>query len=290
MRTAARAVYRHLPLKPLVYRGLRRVWRPRPGLAEHLYFEGAFDFEVRGAKVLMSNHNTPHETSLFWHGIGGHPERVSLRYWETLCGMASAVMDVGANVGLYSLVAKAVNPRALVWAFEPVDRFFERLVANCRRNRFDVRCFRYALSDEDGEASLWDLPADHHYHASLASDAVKDHAGVVERRVGARTLEALAREAGLAGVDLLKIDVEGWEPRVIGGMGPLLESTPTLLVEIKGDEQAHRIEELIAGREYFFYDIDELGPPRRRARLGKSTKWNWLLCAPPVAERLGLES
>jgi FkbM family methyltransferase len=279
-----------LPLKRLTYRGLRTLWSPRSGLAEHLYFEGVFDFEVGGMRVLMSNHNTPHETSLFWHGLGGHPERVSLRYWMTLCGTASAVMDVGANVGLYSLVAKAVNPRAVVWAFEPVERFFERLVANCRRNRFDIRCFRCALSDENGHASLWDLPADHHYHASLGSDAMKGHPGVIERRVTSRTLEALARDAGMEAVDLLKIDVEGWEPRVIKGMGRLLESTPTLLVEIKGSQQALQVEELIADRGYFFYDIDEIGPPRRRSRLAPSTKWNWLLCQAPVAERLGLET
>jgi FkbM family methyltransferase len=176
-----------------------------------------------------------------------------------------------------------------VLAFEPVPRFFRRLVANCERNRLDVRCFECALSDREGEATLWDLPADHHYHASLSLDAVHSHPGLLERTVRTRTMAGVLAGEGLERLDLVKIDVEGWEPAVLKGMGPLLSHRPTILVEIKDTGRAREIERLVEGRGYLFYDLDEQGSPSRRTRLGPSRKWNWLICQPPVARALGLD-
>ena len=281
-------MYEALPLKRPLYALLRRLWTPPAAITQHLYFEGTFDFRFQGRRLRLTNHNSPHETALFWHGVDGWEERVSLRYWALLCKRASVIVDVGANVGIYSLVAKAANPPATVCAFEPVPRFFQRLVANCERNALDVRCFEYALSDRDGEATLWDLAADHHYHASLSRADLVAHSGLVERRVAVRTLAAVFAEENIDAADLLKIDVEGWEPEVIGGMGPLLANRPTMLVEIKSLERAKRIAEMVGGMDYLFYDIDEMGLPRRQVRLGPSRKWNWLLCQSRVAADLGL--
>ena len=282
-------MYEALPFKRALYVLLRRLWTPKPGITQHLYCEGAFDLRIEGERVRLTNHNSPHETALFWHGVDGWQERVSLRYWTLLCKRSFVIVDVGANVGIYSLVAKAVNPAATVCAFEPVPRFFQRLVANCERNALDVRCFDHALSDRDGEATLWDLAAHHHYHASLSRSDMAAHSGPVERRVVARTLASVLTEGNIDGVDLVKIDVEGWEPEVIEGMGALLRNRPTILVEIKSLERAKRIEELVAGMEYVFYDIDEVGLPQRQPRLGASHKWNWLICQPAVASELELE-
>jgi FkbM family methyltransferase len=288
LRAAFRGVYAALPFKRALYVLLRRRWTPQPGLSRHLYFEGPFEVRVDGVSLRLTNHNSPHETALFGHGLDGWQERVSLRYWIPLCKRASTIADVGANVGIYSLVAKAVNPSATVCAFEPIPRFFQRLVANCAANELDVRTFELALSDQEGEASLWDLPVDHHYHASLSREDVTSLSGLIERRVVTRTLEGLLAAENIDGVDLLKIDVEGWEPEVIKGMGTLLRNRPTMLVEIKSLERATRIEELVVGMGYEFYDIDEDGPPQRQPRLGASRKWNWLICHSEVAAHLGL--
>lgn len=289
LKSLARAVYAAVPFKRPAYVFLRRVWIPSAALTRHLFFEGPFSVRIEGHDVELSNHSSPHETALFWHGLDGWQERISLRYWIELSKDSAVIVDVGANVGIYSVIAKAVNPAATVWAFEPVERFFHRLVANCARNHLEVKCFDCALSDEDGTAVLWDAAVDHHYHSSLSrADAGPDQR-LIERKVPTRTLLSLSSELGLATIDLVKIDVEGWEPEVIEGMGALLQQgKPTILVEIKSMERARRIEDLVAGLGYLFYDIDEATSPRRRPHLAPSSRWNWLLCQPRVAVRLGL--
>ena len=66
-------------------------------------------------------------------------EKESLKIWKELCQTSDVILDVGANTGVYSLVAKAANPESRVIAFEPVKRTFDRLEHNNNINGFDMR-------------------------------------------------------------------------------------------------------------------------------------------------------
>ena len=144
---------------------------------------------------------------------------------------ASVIVDVGAYIGIYSLVAAAVNPRALVFGFEPVSRNFEAFEANCALNATNVTPIRAAVGDRDGFADLF-LSED----PTIAS--LGRSQGPVQERVPVCTLKTWFRDNSLDQMDLMKIDVETFEPAVLAGMGDLLGRMPA--VDHRGGSQRRR--------------------------------------------------
>jgi ribosomal protein L11 methylase PrmA len=96
-------------------------------------------------------------------GIKDGWEKVSTGLWIKLCRESEVIIDIGANTGVYSLIAKTVNPGAKVFAFEPVERVFEKLQGNCRLNNYDIGCFKKAVSNYSGKAKIYDTAGEHIY-------------------------------------------------------------------------------------------------------------------------------
>jgi FkbM family methyltransferase len=210
--------------------------------------------------------------------------------WIDLAKNSSVVLDIGANTGLYALVASLANPSGQVFAFEPVPRIYALLCRNARINGFAIHCHPLALSNTDGPDVIFD-PEDSQRHASLDYDEVC-HVTTGEPRaipVTRTTLLRFAQQHQLTGIDLMKIDVEGHEPQVLQGMGELLaRMRPTILLEVKSDQKAAEIEGLIRSMEYMYFDINETYGPHRLEQLKASSTLNVLLCPEEAALKLGL--
>jgi FkbM family methyltransferase len=148
------------------------------------------------------------------------------------------VYDVGANVGLMSLVLAAhpLEPPVRVHSFEPEPANFRQLERNIELNGLAGRVVPHqlALGAADGEAELFVRGGPGEGRHSLASSKGSTRS----IRVPLRTLAAFARS-----VDdpphFLKIDVEGAEGQVLAGLEPLLahRRPRELFIEIhpKGD-------------------------------------------------------
>jgi FkbM family methyltransferase len=123
-------------------------------------------------------------------------------------------LDIGANQGLYALLA-ADNPHCITaWAFEPVQATYDLLADNIRLNGHEKRIIpvQAAISDADGEKRIHINRA----HTGVASleHAVGDEVGETIRCISAAMLDATVKVDG--GVPILvKIDTEGHEPTVI---------------------------------------------------------------------------
>jgi hypothetical protein len=61
------------------------------------------------------------------------------------------------------------------------------------------------------------------------------------------------------------------------------------LIEILNDTVAQRVEALVNGLGYLYFNIDEVAPPRQVEQLSRSGHYNFLICLPTVAQRLGLK-
>lgn len=296
LKDIARALYRYIPWKRNIFHLLRALYSPSAYLSQHLWFYGAFLVPMADTSFVMVNHNSKLETQLFWNGIDGYEEKESLRLWAGLCAEAEVVFDIGANTGLFSLIAQTRNPKASVYAFEPIQRIAAKFQDNCLRNQYTIQVHPIAVSNSDGKAVIYDLPLQHHYVGSLEREETAHHfagseSGLISREVQTITLATFIRQERIARVDLMKIDVEGHEMQVLEGMGGYLRGMqPTILIEIKSTEHANRIEEMMHGCDYHFYDIDEKTPPRRIPRLRASSFRNLLICSPNVAARLGLSA
>ncbi len=106
------------------------------------------------------------ENELFWNNIDGW-EKESLKCWINLAIKSNTIFDIGANTGVYSLLAKAVNPDSQVYAFEPIKRVFEKLEKNIQLNSYNIKTYCIAISEKTGTSVIWDYKSEHEYAASL---------------------------------------------------------------------------------------------------------------------------
>jgi FkbM family methyltransferase len=196
-------------------------------------------------------------------------------------------VDAGANEGLYTLFAgRHVGESGRVLAFEPSAREFARMEANIALNGLgNVRPFRMALAQDDGEADL--LIADD-AHSGQNTLGALPHEGVVEagrERVAVRRLDRALAEEGMDRVDFIKIDVEGAEAGLLEGASETLRRfRPLLLIEFndgalrKQGRSSAELLKLLESTEYVVFSFQETtglpGPPAEGIHEGN------LLCVP----------
>jgi FkbM family methyltransferase len=167
---------------------------------------------------------------------GHEPEAVFL---PQLCDRARVSIDVGANLGGYTLLLRKHSARVV--AYEPNPHLAARLERVFRRSR-SVEVRRCALSDKPGVARMR-IPSDHGRSTIEASNDIGGReASLVD--VETRRLD----EEALVDVGFIKIDVEGHELAVLRGAGGLLRACgPALLIEASDE---HRPDALASIRAF----------------------------------------
>ncbi len=153
----------------------------------------------------------------------------SLAAWRRLLVRPDmTVLDIGGNIGLYSLIAAHNCPQGQVVAFEPEIRNARILEAMAKANGFDrLRVIGAGAGAVTGDATLY-LDPDNKGKHSLVRDG--DHQQVTT--IPLVRVDDVVADQGLGQVDLVKIDVEGWEDQVLLGMaGVLARDHPGLLFE-----------------------------------------------------------
>jgi FkbM family methyltransferase len=149
-------------------------------------------------------------------------------------------VDVGANIGPYTVpAATKVGPNGCVVAVEASPRIFPYLAYNVCRNRLsNVRLVQCAAQATDGgSVPFYEAPPDHFGMGALAAQFDAQPVAVQ-----ARTLDAVLSEAHIDRVDLLKVDVEGFEQDVFAGAEHLLNGQypPAILFEFCDWAEARR--------------------------------------------------
>lgn len=142
-------------------------------------------------------------------------------------------VDIGANHGYFTMLAASiVGPNGRVDAFEPNPRVFAQLEAHARINRFDrtVALHACALADRaETGARLYvsQVESNSGLSSLTPNQAALDAGGLSEAGtvpVVVDTFDAWLATSGHSRIDLVKIDVEGAEARVLAGMSAALRS------------------------------------------------------------------
>jgi FkbM family methyltransferase len=227
---------------------------------QYPYF-GYVDIEVEGVRpfLMFSNNDDQVAQTYFWYGPDAF-ESLSLRIWRELALRSEYVFDIGAFTGVYSLTAAYANREAEIYCFEPIKRIFGRLVVNLAVNRLGqrIKAYNLALSDTDGDV---DMNLSQGYlkldtGASLIQKSGKEI--VMRERIETSRFDTFADEHDVAGMDLVKIDVEQAEKMVIGGMtGSLGEHHPHLLVEVVSVDNLRDLAGTLSPLGYNFAIIDD---------------------------------
>jgi FkbM family methyltransferase len=287
--------YKLLPFKKYICLTIKKIGFPRKFCLD-LRFSGIYKVKIQNKKFKLRNYKyTTVENEIFWKGIENGWEKVSLNLWAELSKRSKVIFDIGANTGVFSLVAKTLNPEADVFAFEPSVRVYQKLLENNRINKFNIITEQIALSNIDGTGKFYDVNTEHQYSASLSENMKQDLVTnwgpnlINEYVVQAKTIKTFIEEKQIGHIDLIKLDVEYHEPEVLEGMGIYLEKfEPTFIIEILTDELAERIETYFRGKRYFYFSIDEESVSQQLSSLKKSNFHNFLICQEEIARFLKL--
>jgi FkbM family methyltransferase len=237
----------------------------------------------------MKHYGFQLENEIFWRGLENGWEKVSVGIWIKLCRRASVVVDIGANTGIYSLIAKAVNPGVTVYAFEPVKRVFEKLQYNNKLNNYDIMLFEKAVSDSTGYATIYDQPTEHIYSVTVNKNLADANTPVLETKVETITLDTFIESHHIKHIDVVKIDVETHEPEVLRGFIKYLGLfRPAMLVEVLNDAVGRSVQQAVEGFGYVYFNIDEHGSIKKVDTMLKSDYYNFLICSERTADDLGI--
>jgi FkbM family methyltransferase len=163
------------------------------------------------------------------------------------CENVRVVFDVGAAVGDTAATFLKNFPRAIVYCFEPLPESFATLRKSVAGFGERARCFNFALSDKDGNVEFY---KQFNHDASSFVALPTDGAGTAIK-VRTRRLDDVVKELGIAKIDFMKVDVQGWEKEVIeGGRATFGEKVENLFIEI--------VPLYYSGwREHFYIDVLE---------------------------------
>jgi FkbM family methyltransferase len=197
--------------------------------------------------------------------LGGMFERSTATALSKLTEPASLVLDVGANIGAHTLrLAKLVGPKGRVMAFEPTDFAFRKLQRNLDLNPWlasRVEAFHCFLAASDSASapkaiySSWPLVLGTGLHAKHLGREMQTEAAQ------ARSLDSVLNEYADRKVQLVKLDVDGFECDVLRGATSLLrEARPIFVMELAPyvlEERGTTLDELLSHfipNGYRFYD------------------------------------
>lgn len=136
------------------------------------------------------------------------------------------ILDVGANIGEYSLLVNQINPRATIHAFEPSKHAFNKLKSNCKKK--NIILHNYGLGNKNESVTLYDRNGeDGSGHASVFEDVIKEihHKNVSRNLIKIKSLDQVVKSLSIKlPIDLLKIDIEGNEYKALKGAKELIDS------------------------------------------------------------------
>ncbi len=159
----------------------------------------------------------------------------------------SAFLDVGANVGMYSIYAGVVR-RAIVYSFEPEAKNYAILCQNIELNLLGERVVAWcaALSDQDVFDRIYlsgtRAGQSSHSFGEMVSPSLRPKEFKRSQGCYSTTIDALVASGAILPPNHIKIDVDGLEHKVIRGAAMTLRNPAlkSMLVEINANLNEHR--------------------------------------------------
>lgn len=294
LRTPGRPEVTHVPLTgakrrvkavlahPTVSRPLTSTLRPvARWLPDSVLFRiplfGAFPVEIPSSAAgfrLDASAGDSIATTLYWRGLRAY-ETHTVDLLTALSPRTSVFIDVGANVGIYSLLMAALNPATEVHAIEPVPTIFSLLQGNAALNSLaNLHLHQLAISDTTGQTVIH-VPVNHTVpiEASLLAGFRPDTRPV---KVSVATLDGFVEGLEGAGPSVVKIDTEGTTALVLKGAGAVLRKhRPLLICEVlPGIDSESCLGPVLADLGYTGFLLTRSGPRRVTDIVGDPTFQN----------------
>lgn len=210
---------------PFPQRGLKYFLKAtdRLGITDKIYTK-----RLPGNFYMQLNPTEHIQQQLLWYGYYEKPLGDVLK---KIIKPGDVFLDIGANIGYFSLLIANSAPTVKVISFEPVRDIFQQLKENIALNNTkNVTVFNAAVGETKEEKEIFVSGAD---NLGMSSFQQPENFSGKKELVQVITLDDWFHRAGLAKIDIIKLDVEGSELNALKGMKQVLESfKPIVIVEI----------------------------------------------------------
>lgn len=167
---------------------------------------------------------------VYLRDLGPEFEPPTVRLFDTLTLKEHVVLDIGANIGCTTILFGSRSRQVV--GFEPSPSTFAFLTQNLGSSGLgNVELRNYALGDESSEAELAFAPDNR--SGGFVTNQTRGATGLVREQIVVKRLDDIVPSLGVPSVDLVKLDVEGFETRVIrGGEKTIREAQPVVVLEL----------------------------------------------------------
>lgn len=231
----------------------RGQWRVHARLRKLLRPDVDVNLEViRGGQKWLLNPSDYMPSEFFWLGTMDSWDTFHLkRFLEP----GSVIFDIGANFGYYAItLASTLQRDCQVYAFEPFRPSYERLNKNIALNSLHDTVFPYPLgfSDVVGTGHMVTRAG----NSGAARVSIDDNGTPVPLV----TLDSFCGDNAIERIDFIKIDVEGYEERLLlGGVKTIVQVKPLIFIELNpptltlANSSVERVVETLQGYGYELY-------------------------------------
>ncbi|NJX14818.1 FkbM family methyltransferase [Tamlana crocina] len=227
---------------------------------------GIVNIKTDSGKIKIATNQTSYLTQLlFWNG---YKKFEYSEIFEKLSKNVNCFLDIGSNIGYYSLIAAKSNPNIKAYAFEPAIGPKHFLNENIKLNNFqkNIKAIDLALSNTSGLIDFYEVESKKYKYLkhNLAGEG---NAGTkttsrnfVKNTVTATTLADFVKSENLKNIDLIKIDTEGTEIDILNSGKEIIEKLePIVICETLFNTIEGELDDFFTSLNFEFYNHTENG-------------------------------
>lgn len=227
---------------------------------------GILKLKTDSGLIKIATNQTSYLTQLlFWNG---YKDFEYSELFENLSKDIDTFLDIGSNIGYYSLLGVKSNPHMKVFAFEPANGPKHYLNKNIVLNNFSsqIKSIDLALSNTIGNIDFYEVESLKYKYIKY-NLAGEGNAGTkttsrnfIKNTVKADTLDNFAKSNSINKIDLIKIDTEGTEVDILSsGKNLIINSQPIIICETLFNTIEEELESFFKELDYELYNHTELG-------------------------------
>lgn len=222
---------------------------------------GIINLKTDSGKIKIATNQTSYLTQLlFWNG---YKKFEYSEIFENLSKSINTFLDIGSNIGYYSLLAAKSNPKVKAYAFEPALGPKHFLEKNIHLNDFknNIKVIDLALSNTVGEIDFYEVKSKKYKYLKYDL-AGEGNAGTkttsrnfIKNTVEATTLENFVSENNIKNIDLIKIDTEGTEIDILNsGKEVIKQFKPIVICETLYNTIENELDNFFKELDYSFFN------------------------------------
>jgi FkbM family methyltransferase len=262
-----------------------------PGIGIQIPPSGVLNIKLFNNEIIKfkTNQSSFVGYTIFWHGVYNYEYTF---IFEKIIKDIKVFIDIGANSGLYSLIAAKKSNQIKILAFDPTNAAHYFLNENIRLNNFTdkITSFKYAISNKTEILDFYEVKNKKYpflKHNLGGSSSLINHPQLYNKiSVMAFSFDDFLVEHSYLdlAIDFIKIDAEGAEPNIIRGMKSTIEKyKPIIVCEILLDDAGEEIENLFVefGYQFFLSIGKDLIPVERiQKNISDDEIYNYFLVHP----------